>query len=130
MLTLPMCSDVSAFSLKGLVVDGFVLDVYDGDSVTVVFAFKGEYYKWKCRLYGIDTPEIRTKDVNEKKKGFEAKEYLQQKILNKNVIVKCHDFDKYGRVLTDLYCAGDEHTDCVHINKDLLDNGYAQPYYC
>ena len=61
-------------------------------------------YKWNCRITGVDTPELRTRDELEKKYGYEVRDKLRDKILDKVVTVKCGDFDKYGRLLIDIYC--------------------------
>jgi micrococcal nuclease len=108
------------------------IKVYDGDTITV--AFKPFYdedsqsgdntiYKYNIRLSGIDTPEIRTKNLDEKKKGLEIRDTLREKILDKLVIIKCSGFDKYGRLLAFVY---DENNS--NINQWLIDNGFAYNY--
>lgn len=108
------------------------INVYDGDTVTVAFRpFYNEetkigdktIYKYNIRLSGIDTPEIRTKNLDEKRKGIEIRDLLRKKILNKFITIRCGNFDKYGRLLGDIY---DENT--IHINQWLIDNGHAYGY--
>ena len=81
-------------------------------------------YKWNCRLTGIDTPEIRTRCKEEKEYGYKVRDYLREKILNKVVILKCGDFDKYGRLLTEIMCIGEE----CSVNQWLIQNDYAFSY--
>ena len=55
-----------------------VVDVYDGDTFSVVFDHKGELIKYRCRCYGYDTPEMRPSRKNpnrehEKKLAYAAK---------------------------------------------------------
>ena len=98
------------------------IDVYDGDSITVIFYLFNDYYKFKIRLAGIDTPEIRTKDIEEKKNGLIARDFLRTKILNKICKIECKKNDKYGRVLAYIY-VNDE-----NINTLLISKKYAVEY--
>ena len=79
-------------------------------------------YKWNCRLINIDTPEIRTRNLREKAYGKKVRDYLRKKILNKIVTVSCKDFDKYGRLLVEIFYEDE------NINNWLIDNGYAKVY--
>ena len=54
--------DVPEFSLSGYKCYCKVLDVYDGDTITLGFIFSKNIYKKRCRLEGIDCAEIRTKN--------------------------------------------------------------------
>lgn len=104
-------------------VEAKIVSIYDGDSVKAIFQFNNSMYKWNCRLTGIDTPEIRTSDQNEKKYGYFVRNKLRNKILNKVVKMKCGSFDKYGRLLVEIIYDED------NINKWLIENSYAFPYY-
>jgi endonuclease YncB( thermonuclease family) len=104
-------------------VEAKIVSVYDGDTVKAVFPLNGVLYKWNCRLTGIDTPEIRTSDKLQKKFGYEVRDKLRDKILNKVVTLKCQDLDKYGRLLTQIHI-GD-----TCINQWLIDQGYAFAYH-
>jgi len=101
------------FSFHGYECYARVVDVYDGDTLTAVFEFKGEFYKFKIRLSNIDTCEIKSKQVEIKNKALEAKKRLLDLIrkgdngieLNDKVFLvylKCGKFDKYGRLLCDV----------------------------
>lgn len=99
-----------------------VVSVYDGDTIRVVFRFYNGLYKFNCRLEGIDTPELRTKNMEEKKAGYVARDKLREKILNKVIQIKCNKFDKYGRLLiTPFY-------NHINICEWLINNQYAVPY--
>ena len=98
------------------------IDVYDGDSITVVFSLFNKYYKFKIRLAGIDTPEIRTKNPDEKKQGIISRDFLRSKILNKICKLECRKNDKYGRILSYVYI-NDE-----NINELLITKNYAVSY--
>lgn len=116
--------DAPIFSLEGLEIEAKVVSVYDGDTIKCIFPLNKILYKWNCRLSGIDTPEIRTKNLKEKKYGFLVRDNLRNKILNKIVKLKCGKFDKYGRLLVEILCKEDN---CI-INKWLIENKYAFEY--
>ena len=117
-------SNVPQFSLEGLETEAKIYSVYDGDTVKAIFPLHNKLYKWNCRLTGIDTPELRTRCKIEKQYGYKVRDYLREKILNKVVKIKCGDFDKYGRLLVEIYCNEDE----CNVNKWLVDNNYAFSY--
>lgn len=113
------CSNIHVFSLDGMTFDAKVVDVYDGDTVTLVFKFYN-YYKWKCRLDGIDTPELKT--GNNKDEAIKARDYLRSIILNKIVKISCGTFDKYGRLLVKILYDNND------INNLMITHGYAKLY--
>jgi endonuclease YncB( thermonuclease family) len=117
------CKDVRKFSLEGLEFDARVASVYDGDTITVVFKMKvdSEYCKWNCRLNGIDTAELKT--GNHKEEAIKARDFLREKILDKVVRIKCGDFDKYGRLLVQVF------QDNIDINALMIDSGHAKAYF-
>lgn len=123
MISVEEAKVINKFSLNGLEFEGIITKVYDGDSVHAVFSLKGEYSRWVCRLNGIDTPELRSTDDAEKERAILIRDELRIKILYKQVSLKCYDFDKYGRLLVDIHC------DNEHINKWLIDSGYANEYF-
>lgn len=101
-----------------------VLSVYDGDTCNILLDLGCDVHiKLKCRLYGIDTPELRTKDLDEKKRGYLARDYLRERILNKTVRVKTYKQEKYGRYLVEIFL------DDININQELIENGHAIAYF-
>ena len=111
-----------AFTLNGFKTDAKVVKVYDGDTVHVVFYYFDKFYKWTCRIAHVDTPELRTKNEEEKKKGYEVRDKLRELIFGKVVQLHCHEFDKYGRLLVDIEVEG------VKVDEWLISNGYAKKY--
>ena len=117
-----------AFSLNGLIVHAKVVDVYDGDSIKCAFKWNRlEYTVFTIRMNGYDSPEMRPSrrlpaEVREqiKAKAAAARDYLAGLILNKIVVLHCHDFDKYGRVLATVFLNG------INVNKKMvyMDHGY------
>ena len=115
---------IPEFSFKEHTKQAKVVSVYDGDTVKVVFPLQEKLYKWNCRMNGIDTPELRTRNKLEKARGYFVRDKLREKILNKVVIIKCFEFDKYGRLLISIYCDDDK----LSVNQWLIDNDYAFKY--
>ena len=119
-------SKTNKFSLNGYKTFAKCVHVYDGDTIHVVFKMpnSNECYKWIVRVMGIDTPEMKTKNTYEKQLATKARDFLRNLILDKIVLVECLDFDKYGRLLGDIYCEGNE----MSISNQLIEKGYAKSY--
>ncbi len=116
------CSKVAKFSLNNHVYQAKVVSVYDGDTITVVFKFAGTFYKWNCRLNGIDTPEMKSKNAAEKQQAIKARDFLREQILGKIVEITCQEFDKYGRLLVTV-----KYSD-ININDLMITEGFAKSY--
>jgi endonuclease YncB( thermonuclease family) len=104
---------------------GIVIKVYDGDTITVASKLpypSSPLYRFSVRLNGIDCPEIKGKDENEKKCAQIAKQEMSDLILNKIVSLKNVQTEKYGRILADVYI-GD-----LHVNKHLIEKRLAISY--
>jgi|TARA_R100001594_G_scaffold6273_1_gene18095 micrococcal nuclease len=102
--------------------------VVDGDTIDVVLDLGFDIqYKSRVRLYGIDTPESRTRDRDEKARGKMAGAFLKEAIeKGEKVVIQTKLKDsrgKFGRVL------GDVVVDEVNINKSMIENNYAVAYH-
>ena len=119
-------NNINQFTFEGRKCEGKVVSVYDGDTVKIVIPLTDKepdrLYRWNCRLINVDTPEIRTRNKKEKEFGKQVREHLKEKILNKVVMVSCHDFDKYGRLLVEIF------VDNESINNWLIEKEYAKKY--
>ena len=111
------------FSFKGQKIKCKVVSVYDGDTMKVVFPLNNKMYKWNCRLLGIDTPELRTKDTHEKELAKIAKENLIKLVLNKVITIQCGGWDKYGRLLVTPFTSKQG-----NICHWMIKNKYAKAY--
>lgn len=104
--------------------------VVDGDTVDVVIDLGFDiFHKCRCRLYGINTPESRTKDLQEKERGLAAKAYVVDWFnWNKDCYIQTQKDGKgkYGRILAKIY-ADEEMTVCL--NEQLIDSGHAVEYF-
>jgi len=102
--------------------------VVDGDTIDVVLDLGFDIlFKSRVRLYGIDTPESRTRDLDEKARGKMAGAYLKEAVDNGTKVVietKLKDSrGKYGRVL------GNVVVDGVNINEAMIENSLAVAYF-
>ena len=106
-----------------------VTGIVDGDTIDVDIDLGFNVsFSQRVRLAGIDTPESRTKDLNEKKLGLEVKEWLKSKLKDaEDVVIKTElpdSSEKYGRILGWLYVKGTEKS----LNQIMIDEGYAWSY--
>ena len=79
-----------------------IVKIIDGDTVDVDIdlGFGVWLHKERIRLYGIDTPESRTRDLEEKKYGLAAKQFLTNMLDDSGGIkLKSHGKGKFGRIL-------------------------------
>ncbi len=114
-----------AVSFVPPITQGYVIKVYDGDTITLAAKLpyaESPLYKFSVRLNGIDTPEIKTKNAEEKQKALECKTELSRLCLNKQVQLQNVSTEKYGRILADVYCDG------VHLNQHMIEGGFAVAY--
>jgi micrococcal nuclease len=97
----------------------------DGDTVDVDIdlGFGLVFSNQRIRLYGIDAPEQRTRDLVEKEKGLAATAYVnEQAPVGSKVVIKTYKDDKYGRILGEIF-VGDK-----NLNTLLTIEGHAIRY--
>jgi len=99
--------------------------VVDGDTVDVTLdlGFSVRLHKQRCRLAGIDTPESRTRNLEEKKLGLLAKERMKELCVGQFKI-KSLGKGKYGRILAIPYTE-----DGQDICQMMIDEGHAVEYW-
>jgi endonuclease YncB( thermonuclease family) len=107
------------------IANGQVIKVYDGDTITI--ASKLPYdasplYRLSVRLNGIDTPEIKGKNDDEKEAAKAARNALSNLIYGKQIRLENIKSEKYGRILADVYL------NQLHINDWLIRERYAVAY--
>jgi len=103
----------------GRTVEGVVTYVSDGDTLWVRTAERKEL---KIRLYGIDAPEIRHREVPGQPFGREAARALRSKVRGKHVSVEVRDIDRYGRIVGIVRFGGRD------INLEMISEGWAWAY--
>jgi micrococcal nuclease len=104
---------------------GQVIKVYDGDTITIATKLpfnESTIYRFSIRLNGIDTPEIKSKNEDEKIMAKQVRDSLSNLIMNKFITLKNIETEKYGRILADVYFND------LHINNWLVENRYAVKY--
>ena len=144
-------NDIPFFDFKNETFTVKVVDVYDGDTCTVVFKYKNELVKFKVRCMGYDSPEMKPplSDKNRKniiEKAIEARNYFIDLTSNcklssdvsysknelKNILsekntklikMECHGMDKYGRMLGTFFVNN------VNVNNIMIKNNHGYPYY-
>ena len=106
-----------------------LIKVVDGDTVDIDIdlGFGVWLHKERVRIYGIDTPESRTRDLEEKKYGLAAKEFVKQFVKGgKNIVLRTQKYDakvKFGRILGDII------VDNVSMSDTMIKEHHAVPYY-
>jgi micrococcal nuclease len=105
-----------------------VTRVVDGDTIDCVLDLGFSIlHKCRVRLYGIDTPESRTRNLDEKARGKLASKFLENSINNgKQVILRSELKDskgKYGRVLGSIV------VDDLDINQAMVAQNLAVKYF-
>lgn len=80
-------------------------------------------YRFHIRLLGIDTPEMKSKNPEEKKLAYMARDFLQTLVLNKNIRLENISTDKYGRILA--YVITEEG---INVSDMMLDKRFAVVY--
>ena len=93
---------------------GRVIEVYDGDTATVLAEAANR--KYKVRFFGIDAPEAAQNG------GIASRDALRDKILGKNVVVKVVSVDNYRRAVGKVMLGG------RYINLEMVAEGHAWYY--
>lgn len=111
-----------------------VLKVIDGDTFDVMIDVGFDiHFKARVRLYGVNTPESRTKDAAEKEMGLKAKAFTSDWLTNHSTVFLKTVIDKnekYGRVLAEIYSSADINSPTTAcLNKDIVQAGYAREYF-
>lgn len=110
-----------------------ITKVIDGDTIDVIIDLGFDLYKKeRVRIAGVDTPEKRTTDEEEKALGYDATNWLQEKLEGAiagtdDLIIRTElvgGFGKYGRLLGWLYIGDAE----VSLNEQMIEEGYAWAY--
>ena len=112
--------------------------VVDGDTIDVVINLGFDVCtKQRVRLLGIDTPESRTRDLEEKKFGLLSKKKLKEWCLKAvqsekddiEIQLRCPEADsrgKFGRILAEIWVSEDG--EWTNVNEWMCLNNYAVPY--
>jgi endonuclease YncB( thermonuclease family) len=156
-LELLQLEDIPEYSLANNNYIGKIVDIYDGDTCKIILLKDNGFIRFNCRLINVDTPEMKLSkngDIENhlamKNKAFAARNRLIQlatnihivlenqdsrikitKLLRDNtklVMVKCHEFDKYGRLLVELFDIPLFDKGGVSYNQVLITEKFANSY--
>ena len=112
--------------------------IVDGDTIDVTLDLGFDiHHKTRVRLYGINTPEKRTRDLEEKKRGYAASERLTELLRSESttdesrsdIILKTKEKGKYGRYLGVIYRKRKDDEIRFNINQQLVIEGHAVEYF-
>ena len=118
---------IEKWSLNGLKTSEAQLhSVYDGDTLRLILPVCCKKYIFSCRLNGLDTPEIRSKNVEEKSLAYKVRDYVRELLKDTPFRVECLKFDKYGRVLCNVFININDVD--VSLAQHLIDKKYAYAY--
>ena len=107
--------------------------VVDGDTIDVTIDLGFDLYKKeRVRIAGVDTPEKRTRDLDEKELGIDATNWMKEKLdgaisEDDDLIIRTElvgGMGKYGRLLGWLYIGDGE----TSLNEQMIEEGYAWAY--
>jgi endonuclease YncB( thermonuclease family) len=123
--------DINIFSFEGYKCKAKVVSVYDGDTFTACFKYRGNIIKYKFRTFGYDSPEMKPlkskpNREEEKKKAIIARYKFKEiiKFDSKELVeLEMLGFDKYGRILVNVF------KDHVNINEWMIKNKYGYSYF-
>ena len=112
--------------------------VVDGDTIDVTIDLGFSVWKKiRVRMEGINTPESRTRDLEEKKRGLAAKDRLKSilEFNNNECVLKVSGVGKYGRALATVLVEslsplnGKDGITLIDVNKQLIEEGHAVEYW-
>ena len=104
-----------------------VVRVIDGDTIVVDIDLGFEMWlkNQHVRVYGIDAPEVRTRDLVEKEAGLKATQFVNAYLLEGDITFISENFNgKYGRLMGDFKAPFMSMT----LKEALLENGLAEVY--
>lgn len=132
-------TELRKFTFDGLVTKAKVVDVYDGDTVTIVFYYNHQPIKDSFRMLGYDSPELKPLKTTPNRElhitaGEIVKKYLQQLILDQLVWVRFCREEKYGRLMGELYLIQSSHPDQLldtdeSLNHHMIARRFGKPYH-
>ena len=107
-----------------------VTRVVDGDTIDVNIDLGfSVWHKARVRMLGIDTPESRTRRLEEKALGLASKARLKEMLKGNKIKIECSkEKGKFGRVLAIVW-ATDKDGNEMNCNDQLMSEGHARPYF-
>jgi len=103
-----------------------ITKVVDGDTVDCLINLGFNIIvRQRVRMYGIDTPESRTRDMEEKTRGLASKDRLIEifESVGNHCLIKSYGIGKFGRCLGEFFING------MSVNNTLVEEGFAKEYF-
>jgi endonuclease YncB( thermonuclease family) len=138
------CGYIEDYIKEG-VINGRLMDIIDGDTIICILGISiGDhetFLKFKCRLNGIDTYEMRSKDPELHELAINGREFVVNRLVGQNSFtnreqlrnyldehitilkIKCYKLDKYGRLLIDVIL-----NENVTLTEELIKNKFGYSY--
>ena len=110
------------------------IKIIDGDTIDAEIDLGFDIKtKKRIRFMGINTPESRTRDLEEKARGLAAKDRVKQLLEGcENVTLQSHGIGKFGRCLGEIMLDRVDGKDCLtlkSLNELLINEGHAVEYH-
>jgi endonuclease YncB( thermonuclease family) len=124
--------EIPYFSFSGMTFIAKHCNIYDGDTFSAIFEYKGEIIKYRIRSKGYDCAEMKPRKNIENRDlqielAHKAKNRFEE-LLNKHptklIKIECFEFDKYGRLLANIY----NFVDTNSINDIMIEEGHGKVY--
>jgi len=120
------------FSFVGKTFFARPINIYDGDTFSIIFLHNNNVIKYRCRCLGYDSPEMKPSLSNPNRDKEKALANLAKnrmtELLTKHesglVFIECFEFDKYGRILVRVY----NMIDTKSINEIMVEEGHGKNY--
>lgn len=119
-------NEIKPFSFNGRKLLAKVIHILDGDTLKVNLFVGKELKQFVIRMHGYDSPEMKTKNHLEKEYALRSKNILSELILHKIVKLDCFKYDKYGRILANVFVKSNGKT--INVNQFMIDNHLGYPY--
>ena len=101
-----------------------IVKVVDGDTIDCAVSLGFDVsVRQRIRLYGVDAPESRTRDLEQKKYGKASKRFVKDFLNSDYILLKTREKGKYGRYLGD-FCVADK-----WLCDEMIKAHHAVPYY-
>ena len=128
-IEIPDDSTIQYRTFENSILNCKVIEVYDGDTVTIITRLHETepYAKYKLRLYGIDAPEMKPKKIIPNRElhikcAKIVKEYVISLCQGKIFQIKFYNEEKFGRLMGDIIIDGEM------LSQILINKGYVKKY--
>ena len=118
-------NELPLFSFEGIKCNAKIVNVYDGDTFKAVIYYDNKMIKINCRSLGYDSPEMKPRlNIKNREEHIEKAKAAKNRFIElvsvyELVYLECFKFDKYGRVLVNIYSHKTNYNNSI--NRELED---------